>query len=108
MYVILIAVFLFPFYYQAGAVHLYRPRCQPFSTTFPSSAVSYIHSSSSSLAPFVAVSPQGSYQTMQDGLELYMERPGGTIKTKDGVNDKTADGATINSTFFFLYVLRTL
>ncbi|KAF8219128.1 hypothetical protein L208DRAFT_1427141 [Tricholoma matsutake] len=84
--------------YQVGAAHLYHssPRCLPLSTTFSSSSVS-------SVAPFVAITPRHSYQTTQAGLELYMERPQGAIKSKNGVNDKIAEGATVNSTFTILY-----
>lgn len=67
--------------------------CQPFHSSFPPSSVS------SGNSPFVAVSPQGSYGITENGLELYLRKPQGPVKTHDGVNDKIADGATINSTF---------
>jgi hypothetical protein len=108
MYILFLFSFLSSFYYQAGAAHLYRPlsstpRCQPFSITFSPSSVSSTHFTPSSPVPFVAISPQASYQITQGGLELLMERPEGTIHTKDGVNDKTAEGATINCTSTIQY-----
>lgn len=95
--------------YQVGAVGLYRPRlsdahCQPFFTTFPPSSVSSIHSPMLPNVPFTAIGTEGSYRITHGGLELYLNRPQGNINTKHGVNDKTADGATINSTFTILYV----
>ena len=35
-------------------------------------------------APFVAVSPRGSYTIDNDGLVLYLEKPQGKIQTKVG------------------------
>lgn len=52
--------------------------------------------------PFVPVSPSGSYSAGDSGLELYMDKPKGRVKTKGGVNDVVAEGATVNSTFAFL------
>lgn len=44
------------------------------------------------------------YTLSDQGLELYIQRPGGRVKSKDGVNDKLATGSTVNSTFSFSYV----
>lgn len=104
---------LLPFFLllsQVGAAHLYHPRsfnaqCQPFHTTFPSSSISNIRHTSYAPTPFIAISEEGSYQTTHGGLELYINKPEGNVRTKHGVNDKTADGATVNSTFSILYVL---
>lgn len=75
--------------------------CTPFKTTFTSGSVASKGSSSSS-EPFVAVSPDGTWALGESGLELYMERPKGDVKTEDGINDVVADGATVNSTFTML------
>jgi len=72
--------------------------CQPFHTDFPPSSVS----NSPTNAPFVAISPPGSYQTGSDGLELYLMKPDGTVTQKGRTNDKIAYGATVNSTFTIL------
>jgi hypothetical protein len=72
-----------------------RGLCQTFHTDFPPSSVSGY----STDAPFVALSPPGSYQTGGDGLELYLQRPDGTVTRNGRTNDKTGDGATVNSTF---------
>ncbi|RDB23746.1 putative glycosidase crf1 [Hypsizygus marmoreus] len=92
--------------YQVGAAYIYRrqspdlgSQCRPFYTTFPPTSVSRNTYS----APFVAISPAGSYQTTPGGLELYLNKPEGTIKTKQGANDKTSEGATVNSTFAIHY-----
>jgi len=76
--------------------------CQPFHTTFPPGSVAG-DSNTPSSAPFVAISPQGSYNLGNDGLELYLKKPPGEVTTRKGVNDNTADGATVNSTFTLLY-----
>ncbi|KAI0666878.1 concanavalin A-like lectin/glucanase [Trametes maxima] len=52
---------------------------------------------------FTPISPQGSYERDSDGLKLFLDRPQGKIATKGNVNDKVAEGATINSTFTLLY-----
>ncbi|KAI0070047.1 glycoside hydrolase [Panus rudis PR-1116 ss-1] len=76
--------------------------CQPFQSDFRSGDVSR-----SSNSPFVAISPMGSYKVGGNGLELYLDKPSGQIKTKieEGVpvNEKVAEGATVNSTFTTLY-----
>ncbi|EIN09399.1 glycoside hydrolase family 16 protein [Punctularia strigosozonata HHB-11173 SS5] len=72
--------------------------CTPFHTVFTSSEVS-----ASDSAPFVAISPQGSFSAGEEGLRLFLDRPTGKISTTDGINDKVADGATINSTFTLLH-----
>ncbi|THG96618.1 hypothetical protein EW026_g5238 [Hermanssonia centrifuga] len=36
-------------------------------------------------------------------MKLFLGTPEGTVKTKHGVNDKVAEGATVNSTFTMLY-----
>lgn len=75
-------------------------QCTPFKTTFTPGSVASKGSSSSE--PFVAVSPDGSWALGDEGLELYMERPKGGVKSGGGVNDVVADGATVNSTFTML------
>lgn len=35
---------------------------------------------------------------------MYLVRPAGEIKRSKGVNNKVADGATLNSTFMLRYV----
>ncbi|CDO68170.1 hypothetical protein BN946_scf184938.g22 [Trametes cinnabarina] len=52
---------------------------------------------------FVPVSPAGSYELGSNGLQLFLDRPQGKIATKQNVNDKVAEGATLNSTFTLLY-----
>jgi hypothetical protein len=86
------------------AMHITRSSsCESFHSSFPASSVS-----SRSLSnrvpnsPFVAISPEGSYRTGNDGLELFLQKPDGRIISKGGVNDKVADGATVNSTFTLL------
>lgn len=69
-------------------------QCQPFQSNLGPSSVS-----SDGSKDFVAISPSGSYSTSGNGLELYLKKPKGSITTKDRVNDKIGDGATINSTF---------
>ncbi|KAF7790187.1 hypothetical protein EIP86_001139 [Pleurotus ostreatoroseus] len=76
-----------------------RSQCTPFHSKFPASDVS----SSENYAPFVVVSPPGSYSVDETGLQLYLKKPVGKITTKDGVNNVVADGATVNSTFTMLY-----
>ncbi|KAI0689494.1 concanavalin A-like lectin/glucanase [Cytidiella melzeri] len=75
-------------------------QCQPFHATFKHSDVS---NNPNAVTPFVAVSPQSSYSVDSGGLALYLEKPEKPVKTKDGVNDIVAEGATINSTFTVLY-----
>ncbi|OCH84696.1 glycoside hydrolase [Obba rivulosa] len=72
--------------------------CQELSSVFATGDISTTSDTS-----FVAISPVGSYSTGPGGLELFLERPSGKITTKDGVNDKVATGATVNSTFTILY-----
>lgn len=86
-----------PAYYS----HSSRSSCTPFKSTFGSGSVGSKGSSSSS-EPFVAVSPDGSWALGEGGLELYMEKPKGDVKTEGGINDVVADGATVNSTFTML------
>ncbi|KAI9063834.1 glycoside hydrolase family 16 protein [Trametes sanguinea] len=71
--------------------------CVPMSITLDSShAMDFDRS-------FVPVSPAGSYQLASNGLQLFLDRPQGKIVTKKNVNDKVAEGATLNSTFTLLY-----
>ena len=51
---------------------------------------------------FVGITPERSYKMGPNGLELILEKPPGKITTKDGVNNKVAEGATVNSTFTLL------
>ncbi|KAI0644293.1 concanavalin A-like lectin/glucanase [Trametes meyenii] len=52
---------------------------------------------------FIPISPPGSYERDSNGLKLFLDRPQGKITTKGSVNDKVAEGATINSTFTLLH-----
>ncbi|KAJ8489980.1 hypothetical protein ONZ51_g2573 [Trametes cubensis] len=72
-------------------------QCTPFSIALSSSDTAAFDTS------FVAISPSGSYGLVQDGLELFLDRPPGQITTKGNVNNKVAEGATINSTFTLLH-----
>ena len=72
-------------------------RCQPMEVDFASDG-------DVSRSQFQAVSPPGSYAADDEGLKLYLEKPRGTVRTKDGVNDVVAEGATMNSTFYIQYV----
>ncbi|KAH9855274.1 concanavalin A-like lectin/glucanase [Lenzites betulinus] len=74
-----------------------RSQCEPFSINFSGSQ------SSEFSRYFVPISPAGSYELGSDGLDLYLDRPHGKINTKGNVNDKVAEGATINSTATLLY-----
>ena len=76
--------------------------CIPFHSSLSPSDVSEDKFSGSS--PFVIVSPPGSVKASGNGLELFLDKPGGTIKHKDNTNSKVAEGATVNSTFAVLYV----
>ena len=71
--------------------------CHSIHTDFTSSSVA--RSSAGPTAPFVALSPPDSYRNTDQGLELYLRRPEGTVTRKGHTNDKIAEGATINSTF---------
>lgn len=50
----------------------------------------------------MALNDESAWAIGDGGLELYMGRPSGEVKTEDGVNDVVADGATVNSTFSLL------
>ncbi|KZP16624.1 glycoside hydrolase family 16 protein [Athelia psychrophila] len=97
---------ILPFVWSSFALQVQRrgssPPCQPFHSTFPAGSVSASRSLGDSSA-FVAISPEGSYRAGSNGLELFMQKPEGGIVTRGGVNNKVADGATVNSTFTFLY-----
>ena len=73
--------------------------CTPFYTTFSPNDIgppSLLYT-----PPFVLAGP-GAYSVSDNGLELFMDRPEGEIKTKGGVNDVVAGGTTMNSTFSLL------
>ncbi|KAI0334623.1 concanavalin A-like lectin/glucanase [Cubamyces sp. BRFM 1775] len=72
-------------------------QCTPLRISLGSSDPAAFHTS------FVAISPPGSYELASDGLELFLDRPRGQIATKGNVNNKVAEGATINSTFTILH-----
>lgn len=72
--------------------------CTPSQTRF-SSPVDVSSSSLFYTPRFVAVSHSNSYAVDRDGLQLYMERPKSGVRTKDGINNVVAEGATVNSTF---------
>lgn len=94
-------IYLLPFILP-NIVYVTATSCEPFHSTFPPSSISDYNSHSYS--PFVAISPPGSYKTGDQGLELFLDKPKGVIRTKDGVNDKLADGATVNSTFTIMLI----
>ena len=73
-------------------------QCESFESNFVPGDVS-----GSPGAPFLALSPSGSYSNVQHGLQLYLTKPPGKITTADGVNNIVGEGATVNSTFTFLY-----
>jgi hypothetical protein len=68
------------------------PGCKPFRTEF-----SDLESSQ-----FRPISDQETFKMDNSGLSMFLDRPKGVIgTTHDGrVNDKLADGATMNSTFY--------
>lgn len=71
--------------------------CQPFATNFSPGDVS----STSYSAPFIAVSPPGSYKVTQDGLQMFLRKPQGKVTRHGNTNDVQGEGATINSTSVF-------
>lgn len=73
-------------------------QCEPFESSFAPGDVS-----GSPGAPFLALSPPESYSATAHGLQLYLTKPPGKITTANGVNNLVGEGATINSTFTFLY-----
>ena len=73
-------------------------QCTPFESSFAPGDVS-----GSPGASFLALSPPGSYSTAQHGLQLYLTKPPGKVTATDGVNNVVGAGATVNSTFAFLY-----
>ena len=75
-----------------------RSRCEPFQSRFTASDVSHSRFDSS----FIPLSPANSYQVSDGGLVLFMDKPPGHVKTKDGANNVVAEGATVNSTFTIL------
>lgn len=85
--------------WATNATAISQRECQPFQSTFESYEVTRNPYAN---APFRAVSPGGSYNIGGEGLELYLEKPNRPVKTKNGVNDVVAEGATINSTFTLL------
>lgn len=76
-------------------------KCVPFSSSLNPSDVSGKDFSGNS--PFVIVSPPGSAESSENGLELFLDKPSGTIQHKDNTNSKVAEGATVNSTFTIMY-----
>ncbi|KAL1942970.1 hypothetical protein VTO73DRAFT_4641 [Trametes versicolor] len=72
-------------------------QCEPLSISFESAPSADVDRS------FVAISPPGSYELGSGGLQLFLDRPHGSVTTKGNVNDKLAEGATINSTFTLLH-----
>ncbi len=73
-------------------------QCTPLSISFDSARAADVDRS------FVAISPPGSYELDSDGLQLFLDKPHGSVTTKGNVNNKLAEGATINSTFTLLSV----
>ncbi|KAH8832764.1 glycoside hydrolase family 16 protein [Flagelloscypha sp. PMI_526] len=80
---------------QSYATRANSPACTPFRTTFSSLASSQ----------FRPISDHETFKVDRSGLSMFLDRPAGTIgTTHDGkVNDKLADGATMNSTFYMHY-----
>ncbi|KAF8328349.1 concanavalin A-like lectin/glucanase domain-containing protein [Cantharellus anzutake] len=80
-----------------------RPSCTPYRSEFRTS-------SSISQEYFVPVdTPPRSYGFQSPGiLALRLDRPNGRIKTSKGINDKVADGATLNSTMYGNYTFEVL
>ncbi|KAJ3866971.1 glycoside hydrolase family 16 protein [Lentinula novae-zelandiae] len=74
--------------------------CQPYYTTFSDSSTVAERNSDPSNAPFVALSPPETYAFTSNGLELYLRKPKGEVHSKNGINDKLGEAATINSTFW--------
>ena len=68
--------------------------CTPFTSTFPASDVS-----PDSYTPFIAVSPEGTYDATGDGLQLFLTKPDVPVNRTGHVNSALGQGATINSTF---------
>ncbi|EKM50284.1 glycoside hydrolase family 16 protein [Phanerochaete carnosa HHB-10118-sp] len=85
---------------DAVVVNTRRPSssCRTFQSSFASSDISQYGD-----APFRIVSPESSVSTSSEGLQLYLEKPKGTVHTNDGTNNIVAEGATVNSTFTMLY-----
>lgn len=88
-------------YVDAAQVSLRRANseCRPFQSSFSAHDISR-----SGEAPFQVVSPEGSVSAEYNNLKLYLDKPRGTVRTKHGMNDVVAEGATVNSTFVTLYV----
>lgn len=75
--------------------------CTPSQTRFSSPAD--VSTSSLFYSPrFVAVSHSSSFAVDHDGLQLYMDKPKSEVKTKGGINNIVAEGATVNSTFVLM------
>ncbi|EPQ56687.1 concanavalin A-like lectin/glucanase [Gloeophyllum trabeum ATCC 11539] len=70
------------------------PDCESFYAAFSGSTLP---------KGMVAVGHGNTYEVSSGGLQMYLDRPEGEIRTKGGENDKIADGATFNSTFSFMY-----
>lgn len=73
--------------------------CRPFRTTFSADSDSFDHA-------FTVLGDRSSAPIGSSGLQLHLSRPTGDIKKLDGVNDRVAEGATVNSTFSLLYATR--
>lgn len=104
MFFLLALVLSSIFLRTAYSLHLHRAPggCTPFHTTFADGSVARRGSHSSE--SFVSLSPDGSYEVGSGGLQLFMQKPRGKVTKSGGVNDKLADGATVNSTFLISYV----
>ncbi|KAI0819579.1 concanavalin A-like lectin/glucanase [Trametes gibbosa] len=74
-----------------------RSQCEPYTVSLRRSHAADFEKH------FVPISSSESYELSSDALDLYLDRPRGRITTKGNVNDKVAEGATINSTSTFLY-----
>ena len=71
--------------------------CQPYDSTFSPGDVS----ATSNSAPFIAVSPPGTYDVTNDGLQMFLQKPEGKITKQGNTNNVQGTGATINSTLLF-------
>jgi len=88
---------------NAASTRRSSANCQPFHSTFSAAEIS--PPSLFYQPPFVPVSPPQSYAVDNDGLQLFMDKPKGNVKTKNGVNSVVAEGATVNSTFAFSHAV---
>jgi hypothetical protein len=68
--------------------------CRPFHYDFTTAT--------SLGSSFVPATTDSKFDVNSNGLELFLTRPAGPVKTSGGINDILGQGATINSTFTLL------